>query len=465
MRLRVRILAACVAALSVFSVGSAAAGTGAAQHSSTFGIGKVPKPQDDPFYKYTGDKPLGSYRPGTVLRTRTTDLHLETIPLPVRVVQLQYRTVDTKGNPDIAVTSVYEPNGKPSNKLVSYQSAYDALSPDCQPSYAIAGGFDPGFLATGETIGVPLLFKFLNRGYTVAIPDFEGTKLHFTAGPENGKKVLDSVRAAVNSPDTGLTKDAKVALGGYSGGAIGTEWAAEQAPKYAPDVNARLVLASAGGVFANPIHNAKYIDGEFVWPAVLPMAFVGLARSYGIDIQKYLSPLGKELFAKTQNGCIVGTMADGILTAFLKVHHNLRFSDLTKPRYPKPENIPEVVKVLNDVIMSSHGTPTVPMLFHEGTFGELNGTIDNDKPGIGRGDGVMVAGDVRSVARKYCAAGTPVEYKESPLEHGGDAIPWAVDTVLKLPEAFRGEKPKSNCASIAPGNSLDPIKYEPPAKG
>ncbi|WP_026197709.1 lipase family protein [Sciscionella marina] len=455
MRFRLRLVAACVAALSVFGMGSAAAATGSG--ARTVEQGKVPAPQDDPFYRYTGSKPLSEIAPGTVLKTRLTQMHFEKIPLPVQVVQLLYRTTDTQGRVDVAATSVFKPSGGRSDKLVSYQSAYDALSPNCQPSYAIAGGFDPGFIASAETMLIPLLL----HGYTVAIPDFEGTKLHYTAGPENGKMVLDGIRAAQHSADAGLTEDAKVAIGGYSGGAIGTEWAAEQAPQYAPDVDRRLVLASLGGVFADPVHNIHYVDGSLVWAGVMPMAFAGLSRAYGINLDKYLSPLGKDLIAKAQNSCIAGATLNGV-AASLKKFSTIKFADLVKPQYAKPESIPEVVSTLNDLIMGSHGTPTVPMLFQQGLAGEVDGTFDNNKPGIGRGDGVMVAGDVRSLARKYCAAGVPVDYKEQPLEHGGTAGTWALDTMTRLPEAFRGDRPKNTCASIKPGNSLDPIAFERP---
>ena len=37
---------------------------------------------------------------------------------------------------------------------------------------------------------------------------------------------------------------------GYSGGAIATEWAAELAPSYAPEVNERLIGAAIGGVLS-----------------------------------------------------------------------------------------------------------------------------------------------------------------------------------------------------------------------
>ncbi|WP_206685525.1 lipase family protein, partial [Escherichia coli] len=52
----------------------------------------------------------------------------------------------------------------------------------------------------------------------------------FAAGPEYGMTTLDSIRAALNTPSTGLNPSSKVAMIGYSGGAIATNWAAQLAP-------------------------------------------------------------------------------------------------------------------------------------------------------------------------------------------------------------------------------------------
>src|SRR5205823_4694305 len=132
----------------------------------------VQPPDQDPFYRYTGSTPLSEIAPGTVLRTRTVSTHLEGLPLPVRTVQLLYRTTGELGQPMVTVTSVLEPAahiGAP--KLVSYQSFYDSLTPACEPSYALAGGFDHGGISAAET---PVMIGFLLQGYTVVTSDFEG---------------------------------------------------------------------------------------------------------------------------------------------------------------------------------------------------------------------------------------------------------------------------------------------------
>ena len=89
---------------------------------------------------------------------------------------------------------------------------------------------------------------------------------------------LDSIRAAFNASAVETASDARVALLGYSGGAIASEWVAELAPTYAPDVNARSIGAAIGGVLVHPAHNQHYIENTYVWAGVMPMALIGIAR-------------------------------------------------------------------------------------------------------------------------------------------------------------------------------------------
>ena len=50
-----------------------------------------------------------------------------------------------------------------------------------------------------------------------------------------------------------------------SGGAIATEWAAELALTYPPDVNARMIGAAMGSVPVDPAHNLHYIENTYSW--------------------------------------------------------------------------------------------------------------------------------------------------------------------------------------------------------
>jgi hypothetical protein len=404
-------------------------------------------PGQDPFYRYQGTIPLADIAPGTVLKTRVLSYHVAGLALPVTAVQLLYRSTGAIGQPTVNVTSVLEPPfslGPP--PVVSYQSLYDSLNPNDEPSYAISGGLTlGGVVANLESV---LIAPALAAGEAVVVADTEGEKADFGAGPEYGMNTLDSLRAALSSPATGLANSSKIGLIGYSGGAIATEWAAELAPSYAPDVNQRLVGAAMGGVLVDPDHNLNYVNGSSLWAGITPMAVIGIARAFHVALTPYLSAYGKQLNTRLQHASIVQVLG---------AYPGLTWKQLALPKYKTPESVPAYVKIANQLIMGTGGTPTVPLFIAQGANGELEGTPGN-KPGIGKGDGVMIAGDVRTLAREYCAHNVPVEYMQyDSLSHLTTAVPWAAGAAAWLSGRFAGTPPPQDCAQIPPGNSLAPI--------
>ena len=405
----------------------------------------------DPFYAYDGSTPLSSHAPGSVLKTRTLRYHVVGIPTPVTAIQLLYRTTDAQGRPSANVTTVVRSLVGDGTKAVSYQSFYDSLDPEDGPSRAIAGNVTlGGLIPDAEALFIaPLLAK----GYDVVIPDTEGQRAGFAAGPEYGTNTLDSIRAATRSPRTGMDSSTRFGLMGYSGGAIATGWAAALAPRYAPDVNSRLVGFAEGGLLVAPAHNLKYVDGSLAWSGVIPMAIIGVARSYGIDLKKYMSSYGLEVYAKLEHGSIVDALGR---------YPGLTWKKMAKPEYADPNSVPEFVAAVNKVNLGSAPTPTVPGLIAQGNAGVLEGTFGSP-PGIGTGDGVMVAGDVRALARQYCATGNPaIAYDQYDLfSHTGAPVVWAPAALGWLDARFAGRPAPSDCGRIPAGNSLAPEQPAP----
>ncbi|HEY1690219.1 MAG TPA: lipase family protein [Solirubrobacteraceae bacterium] len=404
-------------------------------------------PSEDPFYRYEGSKSLAAITPSTVLKTRTLPYHIAGIPLPVTAVQLLYRSTGAIGQPTVNVTSVLLPPmriGTPT--VVSYQSFYDSLSNEDEPSYAISGGVNLGGLIPDAESA--LIAPALLAGDTVVVPDTEGESADFAAGPEYGLNTIDSLRAALASASTGLASTHKIGLIGYSGGAIATEWAAELAPSYAPSLDSKIVGVAFGGTLVDPAHNLRYVEGSTTWAGVIPMGLIGIGRAYQIDLTPYMSEYGLQLFEKLQHASI---------TEVLDQYPGLTWAQIAKPQYPTPESVPVYVKVANQLIMGSDGTPTAPLFIGQGAGGELEGT-SGDKPGIGPGDGVMIAGDVRSLAREYCSRGVTVQYKQyEGLSHVPSALAWMPEAYSWLSQRFLGLQASQDCAEIAPGNSLEPI--------
>ncbi|HVK26801.1 MAG TPA: lipase family protein [Nocardioides sp.] len=399
----------------------------------------------DPFFTYTGTKPLAEHAPGAVLKKRTVPYSVAGLDLPLSVVQILFRTTNARGEAVAGVTSVIKPVTGTATRVVSYQSFYDSLDPEHGPSRAFTGARTLGAMpAHIETL---LVSAFLLQGYALVMADTQGPTADFAAGPEYGYVTLDSIRAVFRATGTGIAPTAKVGLIGYSGGAIATNWASTLAPSYAPDVDRRLVGAAEGGVLVRPSANLGYVDGSLVWAGVMPMAIVGVARAYGIDLTPYLSDYGKQVYAKLQKASI---------SAVLGAYPGLTWKQLTKPAYADPADIPIFVKTVNKLNLGSRPTPTIPMFIGQGTGGELEGTMGN-KAGIGKGDGVMVAGDVRTLARQYCADGARVLHREYALSHFTSVPLWLPEAISWLGARFAGKAAPSNCATIKVGNPLTPL--------
>ncbi|MFD4242145.1 lipase family protein [Streptomyces sp. NPDC058525] len=440
-RRTVGLLATAVAA--TLTAGTASAAT-AAPVTRTQTETRVP----DPFYRYDGSKPLSSYQPGDVLKTRTLDYHVLGIPTPVKAIQLLYRSTDAQGRPSANVTTVVRSHRGDGSRAVSYQSFYDSLDPEDGPSRAIAGDVSlGGLIANAESlIMAPLLLK----GYNLVIPDTQGQSAEFAAGPGYGTNTLDSIRASTRAEETGLHGATEFGLLGYSGGAIATNWAAALAPAYAPEVNRQLVGFAEAGLLVAPAHNLKYLDGALVWNGVIPMAVIGVSRAYDIDIKPYLSEKGLKVYDELEHGSIIDALGH---------YPGMTWKDLVKPQYKDPNSIPAFVEAVNKVNLGQAATPTVPGFIAQGNAGPLEGTF-NSPPGIGTGDGVMVAGDVRALARQYCATGnTSIRYEQyNLLSHIGAMPYWAPRAMDWLDDRFAGKTSPTSCGKIPAGNSLAPEK-------
>ncbi|MEV8525010.1 lipase family protein [Streptomyces sp. NPDC052000] len=438
-----RVLAtAVVTALATTAVPAATAAAATPSASGT----------SDPFYTYDGGKALSSYAPGAVLKKRTLQYHIVGLPTPVKAVQLLYRTNDAQGRPAANVTTVVRSITGDGSKAVSYQSFYDSLNPQDGPSRAIAGDVTlGGVIANAENL---FLVPLLAKGYNVVISDTEGQTADFAAGPEYATNTLDSIRAATDpETGTGMDADTKVGLMGYSGGAIATNWAAALAPKYAPDVNRRLVGFAEGGLLVDPAHNLKYVNGAVVWSGVIPMAIIGVARSYGIDLKQYLNSYGLQVYSALEHGSLLNALGH---------YPGLTWKELAKPQYANPNSATEFVEAVNKINLGSAATPTVPGFIAQGNGGVVEGTFGNP-PGIGTGDGVMVAGDVRALARQYCATGNDsiAFHQYNLLSHVPVAAAWAPGAIGWLDDRFAGRKAPSDCGHIPSGNSLAPEQPTP----
>jgi hypothetical protein len=422
------LLAACLAATaaagisaSASSATSGAADCGAAT-AATPDLGTTPTyPTKDCFYRYTASTPLAKIPLGTPLKKRSVTIGLSTHPTPLPAEQILYRTEDGTGQPVVSVTTVVLPATQTvTPKVVAYLSAYDALSPKCDPSYTLRGG-DPDPNNTVPQLEQGLVQSLRANGFIVTVPDFEDERLDYVAGIESGRSSLDGIKATIAA----LTLPASTPIGleGYSGGSIAADWASELQPTYAPALH--MVGTAMGGIPVNLLHTLTYINGEAGWAQVMPAALQGIARSYHFDLTPYLSAYGKKIVAGESDQCI-GDMAQW---------GNMTLKQLMKPQYADVPNVPVFRQLLGRLTMgTTPGHPSAPFLM---MWGDSDGT----------GDGVMIAKDEAALAAHYCNAGLAVLSQQfNDLNHVDVIAPFVPAAQAWLTERFTGAPAPSNCA-------------------
>ncbi|OBI90916.1 lipase family protein [Mycobacterium sp. 1245805.9] len=258
-------------------------------------------PSDDPFYQ-----PPPGYQhaePGTVLRSRDVELaFLGLIPQPVKAIQLLYRTMNMNGDPEATATTVIVPAQLAPGQtcpVLSYQCAIDAMTSRCFPSYALRRRAKAlGSLSQFEFV---LINAAVAEGWAVSVPDHEGIHGSWGAPYEPGYRVLDGIRAALNSEQLGLSASAPIGLWGYSGGGLASAWAAEMCGDYAPE------LDIVGAVLGSPVgdlgHTFRRLNGSFLagLPALVVAALAKIYPDLDRVIKEHTNEEGRALLDSLQD--------------------------------------------------------------------------------------------------------------------------------------------------------------------
>jgi hypothetical protein len=375
-------------------------------------------PTTDPFYRWS--ESLAHDAPGTTLRTRRI-----TVAEATKTTQLLYVTTDERGCRTVSVVTIFQPPDESAHaitRIFSYQTSYDALGAQCDPSYTLEAGTEgePGFI-----------MSFVAAGDTVVMSDCQGEDDAYGVGQLSGYETLDAIRAAERS--LGVPEiSTPVGMLGYSGGAVATEFASELAPTYAPRLD--IVGVAEGGIPVDLFHNLAYIDNpESPWTGQIPSYFDGLARGFDVrDLDKYFTRQGIAVADTDQTQCS-GTFI------------GLTIEQLFKPQYQNIEKIPVFVRAFDKQIMSQSGTPREPLFIG-------NGLSDST------GDGVTVTKDVQELAYTYCHRGVPVEFHVyNGLDHNEAGTPFFAEAQAFLTQRLANLPFQDGCAEIVPGNSIAPV--------
>lgn len=372
-------------------------------------------PSQDPFYTVPHD--YQSSKPGTVLRVREAPGNLTSvIGNCSKAYNILYRTTDSRYQPSWAATTLFLPSLRSQGKdishgaLLSYQIPYDTANVDDSPSYALYSG------------GEPDISNALGQNWFVNVPDYEGPLASFTAGVQSGHATLDSIRA-VQSLNFGLRSDLRIALWGYSGGALASEWAAELQVQYAPELE--ISGMALGGLTPN-ITSVLYSVNGTLYAGLVPSGLLGLASQYP-DFNELLIKGLKPSGPNNRTGFLAATQLS--LNEASERYENQNIFDYFIEG-TEFFNIPQVKKVLSvDGIMGYHGVPQMPLFVYKAI-----------------GDGVSRIEDTDEMVNRYCSYGANILYQRNTIGgHGAESINGDARAFSWLSRVFDGTLQQSTC--------------------
>lgn len=368
----------------------------------------APCPDQDPFYDASA-KALKTRPHGAVLKQRSVFVAVSQVSSLAQASLVLYASTDRQGHPIAASTVVLTPKqpyaGQGSRPILSYQLAYDSLGTGCEPSYTLQHSSNPGL------VNSPVLVAALQQGWTVVVPDYEGPQALFAIGPQEGRAVLDGILAAENAGSGGVDRSSPVMMWGYSGGALGSAWASEMQPTYAPKLN--VVAVAEGGVPADVKSTIEEVDGG-QYSYLGPLVLVAVARAYpNAGIIEALNDKGKQVFKSLQQACPMDPASTQL------ANHSLR--EYTKQ--PGLLNTPKVAAVFRQLRLGQ-AAPHSPVYNYEAVH-----------------DGVVPFSSNQTLVHYYCSKGVVVDHVVSDTgdhvsvgaDYAASVLEWLVTRVEGVP--------------------------------
>lgn len=397
-------------------------------------------PKNDAFYNMITLS--ASQNPGDIIDHRPANLTTAfgpAVPVVNQTWTVKYVTNSADGTKTAAVMTIIIPFGT-TGQILSYQPAYDSPNLDCSPSYQLGQNPVLGLITEPIAIEKGLIASALQKGWTVIVPDYEGLTAAFTSGLTSGRAVLDGITAAYNSGRsfTSISSNAPVALLGYSGGALATEWAGEIQATYVPSLSSTLVGVAAGGLPVNINNTIAKVNGANnsggANAGLIPNALLGLASTFPAFSSFLTSSLKPETINSFRYTLSTCNFADyykqtpDIFATYFKP--NATLAAFTSSNQYK--------SVLNSAgIMGLHGRPTQPTYFFQGAQDEI-----------------VSADATTALVQKYCAmSGISLEYTLNPnTNHSGESISGIGAAIQFIQDRFNKVPPIVGCVY----NSAEP---------
>ncbi|WP_327151996.1 lipase family protein [Nocardia sp. NBC_01329] len=311
--------------------------------------------------------------------------------------RLTYASTDTHDAPTTVVGTYLEPlqpwTGPGERPLVAYAGGTQGQGAECAPSAMLSQviRYQPPADVVFE-YDVIAIYQLLSRGMAVVMTDYHdlGTPgIHnFLNRKTQGYAVLDSARAALRLPGTGLGPESPVVLYGYSQGGMASAAAAELQPKYAPELNVR--GAYVGGPPVSPQDFIARSDGR---PGVAPaIAWIlnGIAADYPDTrpaLDAALNDTGKAIMRDS-----IGKCGGGLSSTFAQPQNTSQWTTSGQPLAVVIDGSPELKKALDEQRLGG-SAPSVPVRIY---------SARND-------DGPAPYPAVHGMASSWCSGGAAVQ--------------------------------------------------------
>jgi pimeloyl-ACP methyl ester carboxylesterase len=311
----------------------------------------------------------------------------------------------------VAPTTPPPPGGRP---IIAWAHPTSGVATWCAPSRARLK-----FLET------PGLRAFLDRGYAVAATDYPGLGAPgahpYLVGDSEGRAVLDSVRAAQALLGE---KAPAVALWGHSQGGQAVLFAAEMAPRYAPELSIAGVAAAAPAtdLVALLREDASTSGGK----NIIAMALWSWNRVFGAPMDRVIDPEAQADVDRLASLCLESPVD---LAPRAQIGARLQKRFLSTPDLTMLEPWRSLA-ARNSAPMTP---PRLPVLLVQGTA-----------------DTVVRPEVTRAYDARLCAEGRPVRLIESPgIGHGTVALKAGPYVASWFAQQFDGQSDTGGCAGMA----------------
>ncbi|GAC58261.1 putative lipase [Gordonia hirsuta DSM 44140 = NBRC 16056] len=378
----------------------------------------LPDPVGDPMFDRWPAR-LATRANGDVLAVRditSTAGFLVTVPIAGAHL-VKFRSTDVQGQPIFATATIIEPqapwHGRGPRPILVNNVPINGLGTECTAGYTLAHGFSD---KTNQTdLFPPTTQLALSRGYTVIVPDHEGPRQAYAEPTLAGHVVLDSIRAAAKYAPAKYAQS-RVAVTGYSGGAIATNGTAKVLGQYAPDLTDRVVGAALGGVPADFRMLAGAMNANLA-TGVMLAATLGVARERP-ELLETMNNLGAQLATSDfRNAC---GSSYGLAGPF-----QLPAQLLSKDKDPFNSALAE--KIYTATELADHRSATPLYIYH--------GTHEIWIPAQG----------ARNLYAQQCRLGANATYREVPGEHLSAAVIAYPEATQWLADRLEGRPARSGC--------------------